>query len=332
MLRSIKWQFVAALFCFLCALPRLQAEEVLMAHRSQDFFLELSSDQGKVTLLLKVGPKHKLEGSLVEPAFAVENPWRIVIDANSLRSRKNLTLKVKQNPWVNAVRLGAHSDKLRIVVDLAANQEPKFTQSDGDRFTKLIFSSEAEITQQLAPTESPLNIEPTSQPSAANTPTASPSAQPSFTPSPTATDTPKPTASATEIPLPTPTPVRTSKATLPPTPTIGIVKGGLSIQGLEFEHLGAQNIPVLVISLTKQSQFKLEKQDERQFALTIPDSAPGASHLTLPQFPPHDFVGFTHIVCKQNVNDTTCQIGVERGVRITAFSRDKQVIVKALSR
>ncbi len=321
----------------------------LLEHQGSGFSLSLSGDSQTVELNLtaKDLPAQSTSSSaeVSGTAFAVENPWRIVMDLDGIAVRKNITLNAKDNPLVKSVRLGAHSDKLRIVVDLVQEKAPVFSQSrEGDTFRIVIKSESADILDVTAqsqlspvpesPTPSPVSKSPIPSPLPTNPPPSASPTQPE--PSATATTT---AATATAVP-PTATsaPVTAAPSRISNSPTPQIdrslinSKANVSVRAIEFDYLGPQKLPIIKIELNKQSAFKLEKQDERTYALSIPESALAAEYLALAQFPPHDFVGFTHLACNGSPNGVTFKIGVERGVKVSAFSRENEVIIKTLNK
>lgn len=77
--------------------------------------IEVSHNPGVDTVTLKTGAEN--------PRYSVqqlENPPRLVLDIESVLSRRNRSMSTKDLEFVSGVRVGAHSDKSRIVLDLHA--------------------------------------------------------------------------------------------------------------------------------------------------------------------------------------------------------------------
>jgi hypothetical protein len=75
-------------------------------------------------------------------------------------------------------------------------------------------------------------------------------------------------------------------------------------------------------------EFKVSKIDVNLYAIEIPDTTLSTETLSLPQFPPHDFLGFTYIEGAKTTGGVVVRIGVERGARISAFAQGSDIVVR----
>lgn len=151
-------------------------------------------------------------------AFALADPPRLVVDFMGVATKASETFQAPKNTVVKQFRLGAHPEKLRIVMDLLTTEPPVFEWKAGPRQALLRISESGPLAS--APASAPVaTAVPTSVPTEAPTqaPTTPPTAAPSKTP--TSTATPAATKEPTPPPTTTPTPMPTFSATPTPEPT-----------------------------------------------------------------------------------------------------------------
>jgi hypothetical protein len=149
-------------------------------------------------------------------AFALENPGRIVVDFHGVSLKSSENLVPPKNSVIKMIRLGAHADKLRIVLDLSTETPPHYEWRGGTRQATLRIVESGSAPAPAAPPAA-ANVEPTKAPlvqppvKATTPPTNAPIAQPSKTPTPPPTFTPTitptliPTKAATTVPTAIPT-------------------------------------------------------------------------------------------------------------------------------
>jgi len=194
----------------------------------------------KSTLLVKIMVPQDAKVN----SFMLSDPPRLVVDFVGVRLKKSEEFSAPKNGVVKQIRLGAHPDKLRIVMDLIPEKAPQFEWRAGPRQATLRIDESisapkpkadtAPAIAQAAPaavsvtappvapiSKAPETPAPTKAPSTA-TPTAQPTSTPTPLPTkaptvaPTATHTPLPTSSPTVAASPTPAPTRPEpKAKLP---------------------------------------------------------------------------------------------------------------------
>ena len=141
----------------------------------------------------------------------------MVIDLPGINAAKPQDTVVAHGP-VKGIRLGVHSNKTRIVIDMASDSKPVFemkSTGNATRASYFIQPSRTGSNNRSNTSRSPSGTEKI----ASSTPTPLPTLEP--------TSTPLPTATPTLIAEPTPTPVPT--ATLQPTATPTLVPTNLPV-------------------------------------------------------------------------------------------------------
>ena len=175
-------------------------------------------------------------------ALYLSNPPRIMIDIADIKAQRSETVKIVGYQTLTALRIGVHSDKLRIVADLMHESEGRFSFSSGGKEALVRIAGRPTtartptIPTAVANTPVPTAIsigEPTTSPKATFTeaptseqttkpttePTIQPTIQPTTEPSITHTATPSATASITNTPTYTPTSAAKKQPTAAPTAT-----------------------------------------------------------------------------------------------------------------
>jgi hypothetical protein len=109
-------------------------------------------------------------------AFFLDSPARLVVDVSGCKTRRSEKFSVPSDPQVSGIRVGAHSDKLRMVVDLTSATKPDFKVTVGSRQVTLTISDGASSEQNSDRKEPPMRAEPTT------VPTSVPSASPEILP------------------------------------------------------------------------------------------------------------------------------------------------------
>jgi len=188
-----------------------------------------------------------------------------------------------------------------------------------------------------APTQPPLTATPTVT-VARPTPTVIPTAtQKGATPVPARTITATPTESngAQEhrlLAVPTGTPASGLVGDLD---RFGgeLDKGNqdLTLMAYKFDYLQPGRMPVLKIVMNRDRiPAEISKVDSKTYRIAVPACTLATSQLTLPQFPPADFVGFSMVVAQQVENRVEMTVTVDQGVRLGIFVRNSEIWVKRL--
>lgn len=107
--------------------------------------IEVNHNPGVDTVALKVGasaPRYTVQ--------QLENPPRLVLDIESVVSRSNRSISTKTLEFVSGVRIGAHPDKSRIVLDLHRTHELSHEESvvDGAILVTLRGAPKAVVQEQ----------------------------------------------------------------------------------------------------------------------------------------------------------------------------------------
>lgn len=305
----------------------------------------------------------KIQSSGMESVapFLIENPYRLVIDIPDQRVQKNIETALNNSRLLKAVRIGAHADKIRVVIDFRDAEPPNFSTkatakelivSFGERrpaappHTPPAALSTTAVT--AAPTTAPtvkaavaavappkiVELKPlptTTTPAVLKTAAATPSSTPI---PPTATSTPAPTPSFTPTKAATSSP--TPAYTAAPQPERGISEAAAgqpkTLLSINFDRILTDQSAVVKFVLTKPSEFRLAKQDERSYLLTIPDCRVNGDFLKLPYFPPHDFLGLVMVQVSADGPDAKVLITVDRGIRIASVSKENELWVRPVTR
>lgn len=333
-------------------------------------------------------------------AFLLSDPPRLVVDFEGASIKKSENFSAPTNGVVKQVRLGAHANKLRVVVDLIKSTPPEYEWKAGKRqaIIKILeeekkgtsVSSPAPAAQAASPT-----TPPAAQPTVRQVPAEPTKAQAPATPTVVATSTIKavaPTATAapslTNTPAATPTtlaaaqPPQQKLADLEP-PAAQANNGGapaaapqgavaaqkapakpalpdyqsegatqpessqerlgdleaskgqaakgattFSIKGYKFEYL-PDKIPVLKIALNKpRAQAQISKVDSETYKIEVKDCSLENEDLELPQFPPHDFVGFVMVVSEPVGKNVEISVSTENEMVLTTSIHDSEIWVK----
>jgi hypothetical protein len=316
---------------------------------------------GKSSILLKISVPNDSKIN----AFLLSDPPRLVVDFEGSSIKKSENFAAPENGVIKQVRLGAHPDKLRVVVDLMKSTPPEYEWKAGKRQAIISFvegivdATTAPTTAQQVttqPTTAPAlptvaQIQPTTpsvQPTAAPaTSTPAPSQQ---TPAPTAT----PTATPTTVPIQqnqaAPAAAAAGGATtalLPsskdaaddqedlgdleerrtgPAPTKAPT--AFSIKGYKFEYL-PDKTPILKILLNKpNAQAQISKVDSETYKIDLKDCGIDNEDLELPQFPPHDFVGFVMVVAESVGSNVEISVSVEEDIVLGTSVHGSEIWVK----
>jgi hypothetical protein len=289
-------------------------------------------------------------------AFAIENPARLVLDFEGTTIKKSENFAAPDNKIVKQIRLGAHTGKLRVVIDTIGTKVPEYEWKAGKRQAIVTFVEGAAPSQPpaAAPTSAP--AQPTPIPTIA-TPTSAPVA-----PTVAATATPIPEESPAQQPTlaeldgkegaagqPAQAPAAT--AALPPAdadvleedaddesdlgdleaartgPPPTRVPTNFIIKGYKFEY-GVNKAPVLKIVLNKpNAKAQISKVDSETYKIELKDCGVENDDLELPQFPPHDFVGFVMVVAESVGKNVEVSVSVEEETTLTTSVRDNEVWV-----
>ena len=263
-------------------------------------------------------------------AFLLPSPPRMVIDFVGTKVKKNLVFDAPANDVVKQIRIGAHSKKTRIVLDLASKTAPEYEWKAGKR-QAIIRIFEGAVTPPT-PKVLPTPIPPTA------TPVIKPSKKPSVPPTPKVDKSVKPKKTAALLPKETTSTTKSVPARgaslgdlepkgtrfSPPTP----VPTSFKIKNYAFERL-ADKSQQLRFSLNKPGvKAQISKVDEETYLVQIPDCGVEKGELEYPQFPPHDFTGFVLIMAENVGKKTEITIAIEEGTKLMTAVQGTELIIK----
>jgi hypothetical protein len=101
-----------------------------------------------------------------------------------------------------------------------------------------------------------------------------------------------------------------------------------SIKGYKFEYM-PDKTPVLKIMLNKpRAQAQISKVDSETYKIDIKDCGVENEDLELPQFPPHDFVGFVMVVAETVGKNVEVSISVEEDIVLGTVVQENEIWVK----
>jgi hypothetical protein len=203
------------------------------------------------------------ESATVE-SFALSNPARIVVDFIGLKLKKSEDLAAPKNGVIKQFRLGAHPDKLRVVIDLATANAPAYEWKAGPR-QAILRISEGEAAAPPAPAA----VSPTIAPS---TPLPTSTPLPSSTPRTPSTPT-QPLPTKTAIPA-TPTTAAIATSTVAPTPTHTFTPQPRVVESLKSTT--APKLPEVVVDDSAESSLN-EDADEKEIADALEKEVAAAS-------------------------------------------------------
>ena len=102
----------------------------------------------------------------------------------------------------------------------------------------------------------------------------------------------------------------------------------ITIKGYKFEYLPDKS-PVLKILLNKpRAQAQISKVDEETYKIEIKDCGIDNEDLELPQFPPHDFVGFVMVVAETVGKNTEISVSIEEDIVLGTAVQENEIWVK----
>ncbi|MBX7143384.1 MAG: AMIN domain-containing protein [Oligoflexia bacterium] len=291
--------------------------------------------------------------------LSLESPARLVVDVTGISKKFRSESRPFSSGALSAVRLGAHPDKVRLVFDFTSASISTTEKQVKNVLNITVRTTDASEANLPAPTPLPSSpaATPTSEPQLPQPSKLSPIPKatevPINTSTPTKVPTTAPTATPTSVPN-TPTPAATpTPISIAPTATPFIAKtkipavveptkadnvaasvttSGLRVSGLSFDYAEPDRVPVLKVELSSKLEFRLSKKDDKTFKIAIPNCRIASKSLSLPIFPPQDFVGLTFAMAQQFGDDVEITIGVERGIRVSALPRDNQIWVRSLNR
>jgi hypothetical protein len=183
-------------------------------------------------------------------SFALENPARIVVDFVGVSIKTSENLVPPKNGVIKMIRLGAHAEKLRIVMDLSTPTAPQYEWRGGARQATLRILESVNVGE---PTKVPQAVPATATP----VPPAPQITAPPTT-APTSASTTVPTVQATATSTSTPTISPTHTPTVTPTATPTLVPTKVATVAPTMTHTAVPTVPPTVAPTVEQRAAKTE--------------------------------------------------------------------------
>ena len=301
----------AGIFFLTCLLPNLEA--------AADEQLATVTDPALSVAFMSVGNSYELAlrpravnsgPAVAAHVFWLENPSRLVIDADNIFAKTSRNVPL-ENPFFSALRLGAHGQKIRVVIDIKNNLKPEFSlDTTSQPGTVLVmFRLPAEASQPgnalAAPTPErpvPETVEPDqTKPPEAETP---PPQRDTKTNTLTAPSSPDPQI---EIPDTAPAP------------------GTAQLRGIYYQATKENVSGAVRFVISGLSTYSLSRKDANHYELLLEHATLLGDHLTLPQFPPDTFQGFNVIMATQQGANIRVNIFVDDNIKLTPFVAQGQL-------
>ncbi len=298
--------------CALLFFLSLSASSLRADSKNAGFKCEFGNKQTPVTLQ---GTKDSFTLLLRSTApfsaevFPLEKPPRIVMDFKGLKLKSHKSPPLPYNKILKGVRIAVSPAKVRIVLDLKIGSIPEYsTSQEGNSFSFSagLKSDVLALMPKETPTQTPV---PEASSSVPETP-APPAVEPEMT-----TLTPAATPAETPASPPAPEP----SGTLSPVPS--------DVRALTSIDFQPAPEPMLRLSLTKESSFRLSKEKE-SYLLTVPECTVAGNHLLLPNYPPEGFPGINVVKGASEKGDLLLWIYVSRTERLSAFRNGTEIRVK----
>lgn len=311
----------------------LSAQE-LASYTSPDFELRAAqSPEGSLALVINSKKPFSAE------IFDIPDPSRIVLDLSGLKVAKGLSLPLKSTGQLKALRLGAHLNKLRVVLDFGRTDLPAYSHTIAPDRLDLKIESKAD-----SPAPRPLEAQTPPAPQSSATPTRlpqdspTPAASPTWTPEtslpPSAAPGPQLPALIESPPVYTATVHAPAAATMAapvmptPSPSAPVVPELRELTSLNFELIDRQ--PVLKATLSRAVEFSLMRRDDRTFVIEVSDCAMSKKHLALPVFPTQEFKGFSYTLARQEGRSLSILVGVDPGRKLSALTRKNEIWISSV--
>jgi hypothetical protein len=312
------------------------------------------NDQAK-TYNIEISATGKIE---VLDIFDLNNPSRLVIDLKHISIGKNAVFSIENDSLFKQVRIGRHADKTRLVFDLSGQSFPEYTWEPINNSTINVFLKTSGGTENLALSQQSQS----DQKEITNTSVDIPKAvvetqiQNPVQPLPEAVEQAaimdkksifKPVESqiientkSGNLNTQEPELNKDLNQNIEPNQELTNLDDQQDLlekqdddspQGLEnikFYYQKEKNTPLVRFILIKKPEYRLKKESDKRYILTIPEAGIRWPHLELPQFPPRDFRGFTMVMPEKNGSDLNIAIGIERGSSISSFTKDNEIWLK----
>lgn len=283
-------------------------------------------------------------------------PNRLVLDFPALSTRRNRQFSLPENSPFSSIRSGVHPDKVRMVLDLRAQNQTEYETQLTDGAIKIIFEDAVDTLNtknelaSYAATIRVLNSKPGEKAEILSAKVPAELIQPlaaEFKPptvkriSSISLDTDSAPALSISLVrrLPAAPPETQTTATEPDikarliesapeeiAPPIIPSEPALMTISFSFDKESADALVHFLLSTN--TNYTLSKNNGRSYTLQLPGLILSGQHLALPYFPPREFEGLESVYPQATAQGVEIEINVEEGVRLTAFARGKEILVR----
>lgn len=329
-------------FFFLLLIVNIATAAPLVNFKSLDFEVELSSEADGI-FRLSLTPLTETKQISEPEILELKDPYRLVLDLPGIASKTAKTVNVS-SAFISSLRVGAHADKTRFVIDIKGDRFPEY-QITKDQKTnavslEFVFADTSSMLKKIKESESEEEKEVDTSTSTSLSTTSTIKTTTSLSTSSTTTTS---TTSTTTIPLiikhqetTTTTPITTTSLTTVST-TIAVLKkeehskqSGVELKSIFFQVTENTRLPAVVFTVPGLKSYALNKLTEELYELVLDNSYLKGKHLELPQFPPDSFKGFAVINAADDKvkNKIIVKIYVDEGTKLFTYYTDDQLWVK----
>ncbi len=255
-----------------------------------------------------------------DPKFntqSLANPGRLVLDLQGERSATSRTVNVSSDPFIKAVRVGAHQDKTRVVFDLTdfamnEGQVERIVDKDGGDIS-VTFLERSQLAAK--PAGLPSAGLPASESIATLPPVTTPEASQADAIAQLETEK----IPASKIDQPTEIAANPSSA-LP----------AVALNTLKFNKDSKKSSGQIVLQLNDQTPFELKQETTTEYVLTIP-GATAAEATRSPLVSPPGFPGIRSARAVQKGDDVLVRMFVDSGVKLGAQPKGDRIVIESVA-
>ncbi len=343
---------VIKLFFFLLLIANIAKAEPLLNFKSNDLEVQLSSETDgifRLSLISLSKTKQISEPEILE----LKDPYRLVLDLPEFPSKSSKTMNVS-SAFISSLRIGAHADKTRFVIDIKDDNFPEyqiikdqktnavsleFVFADKSSTQKKIKESkkeEEEFSDDSEDEDLVEEEEKESRPQVTVTPKTTSTSTTSSTTSTTLkiiqTTTTSSSSTSTTIPVLLKQELTTTTVTAP----MAILKkeeankSNAELKSIFFQITENTRLPAVTFEVPGLQSYALNKLTEELYELVLDNSYLKGKYLELPQFPPDSFKGFAVINATEDKTNhkVAVKIYVDEGTKLFTFYMNDQLWVK----
>ena len=364
--RLISIRSVAALFAAALMLAQSAVAEELASFRTGKITVTLttagmSGDSEQYKLILKpIGGIQNLDFDLTAKVFALASPTRLVADLPNVGAQGDQKIGIT-NDLVSSIRIGAHTDKTRFVIDIKHNATAAYNVRSDAASESLVVEFTLTADAAAPGLETP-DIEPTPKPT--HTPKATPVPKQSPTPAPAPIDlsgsgeeaSSSSTSSSRNMfvfrnnqpvdeppvakPTAEPQPEVDPEPVVPPPVATTAPQNGSSqtqttaataiVKGIYFQAPTESKVGSVSLDVESLGAYRINQLSDESYELIIEGAKLAGPHMVLPQFPPDTFGGFQVLLAREERGNVAIKIFVSKGTKLNPYRAQDKLWIKAL--